>query len=300
MRDILDKLRLKTKRQSTDMNYFGIWRKFNSFIIKLDKRPDSWEERISLYAAYLVDIGIQSSTLCSYYSAIKSVLREDGYVISDDKILLNTLAKACRIVNDKVITRLPIRIKLSELLLFELERIFETQPYLEILYKSIFLLGYYGLFRIGELTSGSHPIKAINVHIAQNKDKMLFILYSSKTHGRESRAQRVKISSDVNCKRFFCPFRISREYLALRGNFLQETDPFFIFKDQSPVKPAQVRKVLKMTLEAVNLPSHCYSFHGFRIGRSSDLVLKHKMTIEQLKVAGRWRSNVAFKYIRNF
>ena len=168
------------------------------------------------------------------------------------------------------------------------------------MYKSMFLLAYYGLFRIRELASGSHPVKAANVHITQNKEKMLFVLYSSKTHGKESRAQKIKISGNVGSKRFFCLFKMSREYLALRGNYVNNSDPFFVFKDQSAVKPAQVRKVLKLTLTSINLPAHCYSFHGFRIGRSTDLVLKNKLTIEQLKIAGRWRSNVAFKYIRSY
>ena len=94
--------------------------------------------------------------------------------------------------------------------------------------------------------------------------------------------------------------KISREYLALRGNYKEESDPFFVFKDHTPVRPNQVRRVLKLTLESVNLPMNCYSFHGLRSGCSTDLVLCHKLTIEQLKIAGRWRSNVAFKYIKNY
>ena len=301
MKSILEKLKQKTKRDSTNKNYFSIWRKFNTFLIKLDRRPDTWEERISLYAAFLVDGGIKSTTLRCYYSAIKSVLKEDGHFINDDKILLNSLARACRIVNDRVITRLPIRSKLLELLIFEVQRMFATQPYLEIMYKNILLLGYYGLFRIGELTSGSHPIKAADVHIAQNKDKMLFILHSSKTHGKESRSQRIKISRNVDKrKNFFCPFAASREYLALRGNYVNDADPFFVFGDNSPVQPYQNRKVLKNCLLAMNLLPKCYSFHSLRIGRSTDLILKQKYSIDQLKFAGRWRSNVVFKYIRNF
>ena len=274
MLNILEKLRLKSKRESTALNYFSIWRKFNSFVIKLDKIPDNWEDRVSLYAAFLVDQGLQSTTLRSYYSAIKSVLRDDGYQLDDNKILLNSLAKACKLVNDHVVTRLQIRLKLLEILIFEIERAYQTQPYLETMYKAILLLGYYGLFRIGELTSGSHPICAPNVHIAQNKKKMLFILYSSKTHGKESHAQRVKITGIENKQsKFFCPFSISRQYLTLRGNYKSDDDPFFVYSDNSPVKPDQIRRVLKNSLKAVNLPVNCYSFHSLRIGRSTDLVL---------------------------
>ena len=263
---ILDRLRTHSNRTSTEKNYFGIWRNFNNFVVKLDKKPHTWEERICLFAAYLVDGGIQSSTLKSYYSAIKAVLRNDGYYVDDNKVLLTSLAKACRLVNDKVQMRLPISKPLLELLLFEVQRKFENkQPYLEILYKTIFLLAYYGLFRIGELTSGTHPIKAADVHIAQNKDKILLILYSSKTHGRESRPQKVKIAATKNgiSNKFFCPFKTSREYLALRGNYKNKSEPFFIFRDRQPVTPPHVREILKFTLKEIKFESKILLFPFF-------------------------------------
>ena len=61
-------------------------------------------------------------------------------------------------MNDQIQTRLPIHRNLLEILLFELERIYTDQPYLEILYKDLFILAYYGLFRVGELTQGPHTI----------------------------------------------------------------------------------------------------------------------------------------------
>ena len=72
---------------------------------------------------------------------------------------------------------LPAYIDLLEIVMFEFERMFKTQYYLEILYKTIFLIGYYGLLRIGEMTMSPHTLKAKNVHIGVNKDKILLILY---------------------------------------------------------------------------------------------------------------------------
>ena len=118
------------------------------------------------------------------------------------------------------------------------------------MYKTIFVMAYYGLFRIGEFTSGnsSHTIRARNVHVASNKDKILVILYSSKTHGLESVPQKVKITSaasyarnKLNQKKFFCPFCLIKEYLALRGGYTDESEPFFIFKDGTYVKDYHIR-----------------------------------------------------------
>ena len=143
----------------------------------------------------------------------------DGYDWCDSKVLLTTIARACPIRNDIVITRLPIHIGLLEALLFELKRIFEnSQPYLFFMYKALLCMGYYGLMRIGELALGSHTLKACNIHIAENKNKILMILYSSKTHSKESKPQKIKISENElqgkrQIKRFFCPFRAIRDYL---------------------------------------------------------------------------------------
>ena len=107
------------------------------------------------------------------------------------------------------------------------------------------------MFRVRELATGTHPVRAKDVHIAKNKSKLLFILYDSKTDGKNMRPQKVKISAVSNFRgtnhSYFCPFRASREYLSIRGNYTADTDPFFVFSDNSPVAPEQVRLVLHKT-----------------------------------------------------
>ena len=42
--------------------------------------PKTWEQRVSIYCAYLIKIKkLQSSTVKSYISGIKTVLINDGY-----------------------------------------------------------------------------------------------------------------------------------------------------------------------------------------------------------------------------
>ena len=129
--------------------------------------PQSWEQRTALFCAYLVDRGLKSTTLRSYVSAIKCILKDDKYKWVDGEVVLDSLIRACKLTNDIVKPRLP---RLLELILFEIGRLFNQQPYLEILYKTVLAIGYYGLFRIGEMTvPGDHTIKASNVHVAKNK-----------------------------------------------------------------------------------------------------------------------------------
>ena len=58
------------------------------------------------------------------------------------------------------------------------------QMYLGRLYAALFSTTYYGLLHVSELTSGAHPIKVGDVQIGMNKQKILFILRTSKTHNR--------------------------------------------------------------------------------------------------------------------
>ena len=136
-------------RSSTNGIYHHVWKGFNSFLLQSDRKPNSWEERMSLYGAYLVDKGVQSTTLKSYTSAIKYVLMTDGFDWDDKKVFLHCLTSACRITNDRIKTRFLIKIGMLEMLLFEIHRKFNQQPFLEMLYKAVLALGYYGLLESG-------------------------------------------------------------------------------------------------------------------------------------------------------
>ena len=163
---------------------------------------------------------MKSSTLRLYLSALKNILKTDGYRWVDNRMLLTTIIRGCRMRNDVVKTRFPINIGLFELMLFEIEHFYRnTQPFLNCLYKAIFCMGFYGLMRIGELVASLHTLKARDIHVAAKKNKILLILYSSKMHGKESRPQKIKISecilSQVQNKLIFCPFAVIQKILEL-------------------------------------------------------------------------------------
>ena len=252
-----------------------------------------------------MDNGIQSSTLKSYFSAIKHILKLDGYQWDDRKVLLSSLARSCRLVNDRVKTRLPIQKGLLEMILFELKRKFcsskNPQPYLGLVYQTIFLLGYYGMLRVGELVHGSHTIKACNIHVGNNKDKILIVLYSSKTHGLESRPQKVKISAipqdNKRNKKFFCPFKSVIKYMEIRGDYMTDNEEFFIFGDRTPIQPHHIRKILRELLEKLSLDGSLYDVHSLRIGRTCDLE-KFGYSIQRIKSMGRWKSSAVYRYLK--
>ena len=297
---IIERLKGNQNRKSTQANYLGIWRQFNKFINRLETRPKCWEDGASAYGAYLVEQGLQSATIRSYISALKHTLKTDGYPWQDDKVLLNVLVRASKIENDVVKVRLPIHFSLLEMLLFELNRKFKNSPFTRALYTALFCLAYYGLMRVGELALGDHTLKAKDVYIATNKNKILLVLYTSKTHGKESAPQQIKISESeiTKSKKFFCPFKAARDYMSYRRReYYTDQEQFFVFADGSPVKPSHVRCMLRTLLKSINLDHRLYQTHCFRIGRSVDL-LKYGVPLEVIKRIGRWKSNAVYKYLK--
>ena len=193
-----------------------------------------------------------------------------------------------------------------------MERIFSQQYYIEILFKAMFMLSYYGLLRVGEIASevgqfkADHALKAGNIHVGQNKPKIMIVLHSSKTHGKESPPQKIKISARTTlsqgrerylCQTHFCPFAVMREYMKLRGQYDEDNEQLFIFRHNVPVRPPQIRRILRTCLENLGLDASCYDMHSMRSGRASDL-LKAGFSISEVKIFGRWRSNAVYRYLK--
>ena len=169
----MDFLKSQRNQSSTRENYYRIWKSFNKFFISLDKKLTTWEERLTLFIRHLINSNRQSATIKSYISAIKAVLLENNIKIKEDSFLLSLLIRACHLCSDKVKQRFPIQIALLEAIVREIQEKFESkhQLYLSKLYQAMFLSAYYGLLRISEITKGSHPILAPNIHLGQNKKK---------------------------------------------------------------------------------------------------------------------------------
>ena len=196
------------------------------------------------------------------------------------------------------------------ILLSKVMTLFDTQPYLEKLYKAMISTAYFSLFRVGKVSSGSHPILARDMHIALNKNKLLFLLCTSKTHWKNVKPQIVKISGDMNFKcstkqkkwttsidSAICPYTLLRQYLKVRcPGYLSIDEPFFIFLDRSPVRPDGIRRILKKLLQIAGFQTDLYNFHGLRSGRAGDL-LAMGLSVETIKKLGQWKSNCVYTYL---
>ena len=198
------------------------------------------------------------------------------------------------------------------LLLKTLDKIFDSpQPYLVCLYKAMISTAYYGLFRIGEVTESQHVVKAADVHIGDNKDKMMFVLHTSKMHGRGHKPQIIKFSArkrddylqtsslkigkDKRDKRL-CPFQLLRNHVKMRKKFINRHKPFFILRDRTPVSAMMFRGILKKLLIFQGLDPSLYGGHNLKGGHATNMA-ELQISLELIRKIGRWKSSAIFTYL---
>ena len=141
-------------------------------------------------------------------------------------------------------------------------------------------------------------VKSADVFIGTNKQKLLFILQSSKTHNKGSKPQKIKISSSSQAKTVntHCPFELIRKFIKVRCKQVDSVEQFFIFRDRSDVKPNHFRCVLRSILKRIGLNPSLYGSHGFPAGRSKDL-FQMGLSVESIK---NWDDGDPMLYIHIF
>ena len=132
------------------------------------------------------------------------------------------------------------------------------------------------------------------------RNKILFILRTSKMHCQGDAPQTIKITgrskepkNSKDLKDYgsfsvkFCPFHTLNSYIDARpASLTNQNEQFFIFQDRSLVKPDHIRNHLHLMLKRRGLKEYLYNFHGIRAGRAGDL-LKLGVSVENIKKAGK-------------
>lgn len=290
------------KRSGTKRVYRMAYLDFTRFNLSLNNMPERLDDQLAIYVAYRVQLGDHSGTIETYLSGIKYMLGKDGIQINTRTTRLRALIKACKYKNDRVIQRMPITETLLVKLIKEIDLIFQYQPYLARLYRCMMVLGFYGMLRVGEMASGEHPILARDVHLNQKLKKVQIILRTSKTHGLGDQPQYVKFDTHDSrvflYNKKFCPYQVVADFLDIRGPKLKDSDPLFVFTDNSPVKPYQMQAILKRALKNFNLNPMDFGIHSLRIGYATTLDHRH-VSLDIIRRKGRWKgSNIVFRYIR--
>ena len=185
---------------------------------------------------------------------------------------------------------------LTKSLLSQVIEVFnDLLPYYDYyLMSAIFILGYQGAFRLGELVKSNdlkHTIMLENISFIQKGDSMhLVVKMMSFKHS-------VEPTSLVICEQanVLCSVRAVKNFLVLRGS---TKGPLFLDCRGNPVTRDQVVSVLKTSIEKLGLDPNLFNGHSLRIGRTTDLA-KDGFSALRIKQVGRWKSNAFHKYIRD-
>ena len=208
---------------------------------------------------------------------------------------------ACRIHRDTIRTKLTIGKHMLHRMLDKCKTTYETQPYAMKVFRAVLVSMYYGMLRISEVTEGEHVLKARDVHISDNKNKILFILRSSKTHCQADKPQHITISSDewssYTIKEEYCPFRIINDFLAVRPTGKNYKEQFFVFQGRIPLTAYILRQIIVKIITELKLNPQSYGSHSFRGGRAESL-FKMGVSVETIKKLRWWKSNAVYRYLQ--
>ena len=92
------------------------------------------------------------------------------------------------------------------------------------------------MMHISEVAEEPHAVRALDVHIGENKQKLLLVLRSSKTHNRGDKLQLIQLGNNFGTvDERTSSFTHMEDYLAVRPKCKSTDEQFFVFKENIAV-----------------------------------------------------------------
>ena len=228
-------------------------------------------------------------------SAISYIHNIKGYNNPAEAFVIKKLLRSTKLTThcDK---REPITIPILTSLLEALPKVTRNSKLLR-LFRAIFLVAFYGLFRIGELTftkKGIHNlISKRNVKFCKNNQTQTCAIITLHSY-KHSLGQKAKIALKQQPISSLCPVRALKRYIQHDHN---AKDHLFVLPCGSPITSTFFRQVLRKCVHICGLDPSTYTAHSFRIGGATH-AFSQGLSTAQIKHLGRWKSSAYLKYIR--
>ena len=247
---------------------------------------------VALFVSFLCAKRLASATI-SYLSATAYVHEIQGYYNPTKSFLIEKLLVAVGRCSQADIS-LPI----SRPLLYELIQALThtcTSAYQCYLYRSMFMIAFYGFFRLGELASKGRT----QLNVVDQFDQVTFLKQTYRVTAVQIVITRFKHNT---CNRPFTilieskpsepysPMQILIYYIKQRG---YNQSPLFLFTSGHAVFINQFNTELRRALKFCGLDCSCNKSHSFHIGTACYAAEKG-FSDAQIHALGRWSSN-AFK-----
>lgn len=239
--------------------------------------------------------GMKHNSITTMVAGLSYFHRLWGYRSPATTFLIRYLLKATKVNNfpDK---RLPITIPILLQLLHSVS-VQMPSKYDQLLVRTMFLVAYFGLLRIGEFTKtrlgSSNCLQRHQISFKLVSGKLtsarLHFMHYKHSNGSE---QSVPLSRSENKQ--LCPVRNLYKYYSKSTD---STGPLFKHKCGFPVSDSYFRATLKSCLKYAGLDSSKYTPHSFGIVGAT-YAHDRQYTATQIKGLGCWRSDSYRKYIR--
>lgn len=253
-------------------------------------------EQLTQFIVVCTHRQLQPATITSYLSAIAYVHRVLNLVSPTDSFIVKKLLHGLR-RSSNFDKRLPFTVPQLIQLTNALTQ-FTHSTFSYVLFKAMFLLAFFGLFRVGEIASTRHGAP----NIIQRKDVFLRTNLPGKLSHIDIKLHSYKHSQGhstlVPVKRqhpkAVCPVRALVRYLRLSPH---SSRSLFCDISGNPVSAASFRAILRKCIIHCNLDPSLYTAHSFRIGGATHA---HSVNFSPTDIQrlGRWRSSAYLKYIR--
>lgn len=282
--------------RNTSATYETALREFERFRV-LSNMEKLWPPpmaHIVHFVAYLSLCKKAPSTVSSYLSGIGFKCKLLGGADHTKSFLVTKMVEGIRRASSRRDARLPISIDLLSRIVLSLP-IICSSTYEAKLFSFTYVLTFFGLLRVGELTltnkmSIEHIIQYNDIRLDVNGGKLLLHIRHSKTdqRGKGVTLAIPKLGGNL------CPVKHYITFQGIRGN---HKGPLLCHFGGAPLTRYQFGAVLHKSLKHLGVEAKNYKAHSFRIGCATAL-FEAGISEAELKTMGRWSSQAYKSYIR--
>ena len=243
---------------------------------------------LGLFISYLFQKGYSTATIRTFVSAIGFYHKVNGLHDPSSSYMVEKAIQGLKKLRPTIDKRRAITIDMLANMVCSLFNLPLTM-YERYLFKSMFLIAFFGLFRVGEITDSPHNVKVSNVSFTVNPEKVVFQCESFK-HSVGPRS----IHINRHAPTWLCPVQALKAFNRIRQNV---QGPLFVDDQNRPIQRSHFVKILRSSLSICGYDTKVYQTHSFRIGGAT-LAASKGMSILNIQNLGRWKSNAFIKYIR--
>ncbi len=288
-------------RPATRRAYRRQWKKFRTFlatILGCSSALPATTEQVMIFGSQLFREGKKHATILNYLSAIAFFHKTAGLPDPTDTFLLRKFMVGIKNLTGPQKQLNPISDQILYSLILALQHP-NYSPYETLLWSAMMATMYYACLRIGEAAvsqSDDHTLRLSQISFLCVEDSpptsvlVRFLTY------KHSKGKKAKLCIKQSLEQNYCPVLLLWKYCAARPH--SENTHLFLTQGGLPVTRTAFVRVLKEALTRTPYQGLNINSHSFRVGRTTDMVIRGQHSEEYIRQVGRWSSDAFRKYIR--